>query len=154
MFSPQFGLDDIEQCVLLNVVRSFPSYRGEGSLHAWVDSITVRVGLRYVRRVRARAQRESDLFDEVELASEPNAPFDACFARRRVQRLLSYLPPEQGGAVFLHYIMGLKVAEVAVYQGVPTETARSRIRLGMCTLRRRARKRKQIAARRTPNASM
>jgi DNA-directed RNA polymerase specialized sigma24 family protein len=35
--------------------------------------------------------------------------------------------------------VGLKVSEVAEHQGVPTETARSRLRKGMKELRRRAR---------------
>ncbi|HWZ93510.1 MAG TPA: sigma factor-like helix-turn-helix DNA-binding protein, partial [Polyangiaceae bacterium] len=57
----------------------------------------------------------------------------------QVQGLLSVLPPEQERAVVLHHVIGLEVSEVAEHQGVPTETARSRLRLGMQKLRHRAR---------------
>jgi DNA-directed RNA polymerase specialized sigma24 family protein len=36
-------------------------------------------------------------------------------------------------------VVGLEVAEVARHQGIPTETARSRLRIGMQKLRHRAR---------------
>ena len=52
-FPPHLDLDEVEQKVLLNVLRSLPNYRDEGSLRAWVDSITVRVGLSHARRARA-----------------------------------------------------------------------------------------------------
>ncbi|MES1173344.1 MAG: sigma factor-like helix-turn-helix DNA-binding protein [Myxococcales bacterium] len=56
-----------------------------------------------------------------------------------MQGLLSVLRPEQERAVVLHHVIGLEVSEVAEHQGVPTETARSRLRLGMQKLRHRAR---------------
>jgi RNA polymerase sigma-70 factor (ECF subfamily) len=138
LFPPHFDLDELEQKVLLNVLRSLPSYRGEGSLRAWVDSITVRVGLSHARRVRARERRELALTEGVGDAQQ-RLPSEAYFTRRQVQGLLSVLPPEQERAVVLHHVIGLEVSEVAEHQGVPTETARSRLRLGMQKLRHRAR---------------
>ena len=123
--------------MLLNVLRSLPSYRGEGSLRAWVDSITLRVGLSHARRVRARERREQTLAEGLADFQQP-LPSEAYFTRRQVQRLLSVLPPEQERAVVLHHVVGLEVSEVAEHQGVPTETARSRLRLGMQKLRSRA----------------
>ena len=138
LFPHWLGLDDLEQSVLLAVLRSLPSYRGEGPLIAWVDAITVRVGMKHARRVRALARRELDLCEDVAPLTV-TAPFEDYLARKRVQGLLGALSPEQANAVFLHHVVGLGVAEVAAQQGVPTETARSRLRLGMRELRRRAR---------------
>ena len=145
LFPPHLDLDELEQKVLLNVLRSLPSYRGEGSLRAWVDSITLRVGLSHARRVRARERREQALAEGLGDFQQP-LPSEAYFTRRQVQGLLSVLPPEQERAVVLHHVIGLEVSEVAEHQGVPTETARSRLRLGMQKLRSRARVR-EIALR-------
>ena len=145
LFPPHLDLDELEQKVLLNVLRSLPSYRGEGSLRAWVDSITLRVGLSHARRVRARERREQALVEGLG-DLEQRLPSEAYFTRRQVQALLSVLPPEQERAVVLHHVIGLEVSEVAEDQGVPTETARSRLRLGMQKLRSRARVR-EIALR-------
>ena len=145
LFPPHLDLDELEQKVLLNVLRSLPSYRGEGSLRAWVDSITLRVGLSHARRVRARERREQALVEGLG-DMEQRLPSEAYFTRRQVQALLSVLPPEQERAVVLHHVIGLEVSEVAEDQGVPTETARSRLRLGMQKLRSRARVR-EIALR-------
>jgi RNA polymerase sigma-70 factor (ECF subfamily) len=138
LFPPHLDLDELEQKVLLNVLRSLPSYRGEGSVRAWVDSITLRVGLSHARRVRARERREQALVDGLGDTQSP-LPSDAYFTRQQVEGLLAVLPPEQERAVVLHHVIGLEVSEVAEHQGVPTETARSRLRLGMQKLRHRAR---------------
>ncbi len=138
LFPPHLDLDELEQKVLLNVLRSLPSYRGDGSLRAWVDSITVRVGLSHARRIRARERRELALSEGLGDAQQ-RLPSDTYFTRQQVAALLAVLPPEQERAVVLHHVIGLEVSEVAEHQGVPTETARSRLRLGMQKLRHRAR---------------
>jgi RNA polymerase sigma-70 factor, ECF subfamily len=138
LFPPRLDLDDLEQQVLLNVHRNLHTYRGDGSLRAWIDRITVRVGFKHVRRVRAREQREQLLIEELQdgrswLTSE------AFFTRRLLRQLLAGLPPAQRRAVLLHHVFGFEVSEIATDQGVPTETARSRLRVGMQKLRSRAR---------------
>ena len=64
---------------------------------------------------------------------------EAYFAGRQLKRLLSALPSEQARALVLRFVVGLKVSEIASQEGVPTETARSRLRVGMQKLRRNAR---------------
>ena len=90
LFPPHLDLDELEQKVLLNVLRSLPSYRAEGSLRAWVDSITLRVGLSHARRVRARERREQALAEGLGDFQQP-LPSEAYFTRRQVQGLLSVL---------------------------------------------------------------
>jgi RNA polymerase sigma-70 factor (ECF subfamily) len=138
LFPRHLDLDEIEQQVLLSVVRGLPSYRGEGSLRAWVDSITLRIGMKHARHVRARESREQVLV-ECLCAADDHLPSEQYFMRRELKALLSALSLPQQRAMVLRHVMGLKVSEVAEYQGVPTETARSRLREGMKLLRRRAR---------------
>jgi RNA polymerase sigma-70 factor (ECF subfamily) len=139
LFPAHLDLDELEQQVLLNLQRSFPTYRGEGSLRAWVDCVTVRVGFRHARRTRLRRQRELKL-------SNLDAPHQRSisedfFTRVEVLDLLSVLPLEQKRVVVQCHLLGLRVREIAAHQGVPVETVRSRLRLGMQKLRRRARAR-------------
>jgi RNA polymerase sigma-70 factor, ECF subfamily len=142
LFPPQLDLDDLEQHVLLNVHRNLHSYRGEGSLRAWLDRITVRVGFKHARQIRAREQREQPLSDDLNEGS-PGSLSETYFTRRWVGQLLSGLSPAQRHAVVLHHVLGFEVAEIASDQGVPTETARSRLRVGMRKLRSRARLRSE-----------
>jgi RNA polymerase sigma-70 factor (ECF subfamily) len=138
LFPPHLDLDELEQQVLLNVLRSLRTYRGEGSLRAWVDSITLRVGMKHARRVRARERCEQALSAGLWSAHE-TPPAEAYFARRQLESLLSALSPEQERALVLRHVVGLDVAEVAAHQGIPTETARSRLRVAMRKLRHSAR---------------
>jgi RNA polymerase sigma-70 factor (ECF subfamily) len=138
LFPAHLDLDEVEQQVLLNVLRSLRSYRGEGSLRAWVESITLRVGFKHARRVRARKRSEQALFEASSDAQErPHS--ELFFVRRQLQGLLAALPPKQERALVLRHVLGLEVSEVAEHQGISTETARSRLRLGMQKLRHSAR---------------
>ncbi|HEY4156686.1 MAG TPA: sigma-70 family RNA polymerase sigma factor [Polyangiaceae bacterium] len=138
LFPPHLDLDELEQQVLLNVMRSLPSYRGEGPLRAWIDSITLRVGMKHARRVRERERREQVVFEGFRDARQ-RLPSEEYFVRRQLLSLLSGLPPDQKQALVLRHVVGLEVSEVAKNQGIPTETARSRLRVGMRKLRLRAR---------------
>ena len=134
---PALELDELEQQVVLNVLCSLPRYRGEGSLHAWVDRITLRVGFKHARRTRARQRTERVLIDHLlEAQEQPHS--ELYLVRRQLQRLLAALPPKQERAVLLRHVMGLKISEVAENQGISTETARSRLRLAMQKLRLRS----------------
>jgi RNA polymerase sigma-70 factor (ECF subfamily) len=139
IFPAHLDLDELEQQVLLNLQRSLPTYRGEGSLRAWVNCVTVRVGFKYARRTRLRRVRELEL-SELDTPCQSSAAEDY-FTRIEVLDLLSVLPPEQERVVVLCHMLGLGVREVAAHQGLPVNTVRSRLRLGMQKLRRRARAR-------------
>ena len=54
-------VDDISQLALIEIVRSFHNYRGEGALHSWADRITTRVALHYLRRRRNEERRRTAL---------------------------------------------------------------------------------------------
>jgi RNA polymerase sigma-70 factor (ECF subfamily) len=127
--------DDVVQVVLVELLRSFGSYRGEGSLTAFVDRITVRVALHHVRRRRTEKQRTSPLSPELHLVSHNSEGPDDYTLRRQTARYLDQLPEEQRQAVVLHHVIGQSVPELAETLQVPFETARSRLRLGMEKLR-------------------
>jgi RNA polymerase sigma-70 factor (ECF subfamily) len=129
--------DDVVQIVLVELLRSFGSYRGEGSLTAFTDRITVRVALHHVRKRRTEKQRTSPLSPELHLVNKDSEGPDDYTLRRQTARFLDQLPDEQRQAVVLHHVIGQSVPELAETLQVPFETARSRLRLGMEKLRAR-----------------
>lgn len=52
-----------------------------------------------------------------------------------VVRAFEHLPTDQSAALALHYYLGYSVAEIAQMLALPTETVRSRLRLGMRRVR-------------------
>jgi RNA polymerase sigma-70 factor (ECF subfamily) len=129
--------DDVVQVVLVELLKSFGSYRGEGSLTAFTDRITVRVALHHVRKRRTEKQRTSPLSPELHLVNHNSEAPDDYTLRRQTARYLDQLPEEQRQAVVLHHVIGQSVPELAQTLQVPFETARSRLRLGMEKLRAR-----------------
>lgn len=129
-------VDDIAQLSLVEIARSFGNYRGEGALWSWADRITMRVALHHVRRKRAEERRRSGLAPDLHVVSDGAQPDDFTL-RRETARLLDELPDDQRQAVVLHHVMGLSMPELADELGIPFETARSRLRLGIQKLRAR-----------------
>jgi RNA polymerase sigma-70 factor, ECF subfamily len=129
-------VDDIAQLALVEVARSFGNYRGEGALSSWADRITMRVTLHHIRRKRNEERRRSALSPDLRVVSGNDQPDDFTL-RREAARLLDELPDDQRQAVILHHVLGLSMPELAAELGIPFETARSRLRLGIQKLRAR-----------------
>ena len=129
-------VDDIAQLALVEITRSFGNYRGEGALSSWADRITMRVTLHHIRRKRTEERRRSALTPDLRVVGGNDQPDDFTL-RREAARLLDELPDDQRQAVVLHHVLGLSMPELAAELGIPFETARSRLRLGIQKLRAR-----------------
>lgn len=53
-----------------------------------------------------------------------------------IRRALDELPDEQRDTVILRYWHDMKLRDIAAVTGVPTATAKSRLRLGMARMRK------------------
>jgi len=132
-------VDDISQLALIEIGRSFHNYRGEGALHSWADRITSRVALHYLRRRRNEERKRAAMAPDLRIVSSKAGQPDDYTLRRHAVALLDDLPDEQRQAVVMHHVVGLSVPELAEELGIPFETARSRLRLGVQKLRDRIR---------------
>lgn len=128
-------VDDVTQLVLLELLRSFGTYKGTGSLKGWADRITVRVTLRRQKQSAHHRDRMKEALAGMRVMEPSATTLDEYLNRRRVVRLLDDVPDEQRQALVLHHVVGLSVPEVAQELSVPGETVRSRLRLGMHKLR-------------------
>ncbi len=128
-------VDDATQIACIEVLRSLPSWRGEASLESWALRITARAARRHAKKEREREARHGSVPPELHAVPSPDATPDLYLERRRLARALDRLPEAQRDALVLHHVLGLSVPEIAEELGVPAETARSRLRLGMKRLR-------------------
>jgi RNA polymerase sigma-70 factor (ECF subfamily) len=132
-------VDDITQRVLIELLRSLHTYRGESKFTTWTDRITIRTTLSHVRRRRAAVARYRDAAGDLAasgVSGQGDTP-EQYLARREAVQVLDQLPEEQRTAVVLHYLVGLSVPELAEQLAIPFETVRSRLRIGLQKLRER-----------------
>lgn len=128
-------VDDLSQKALLAILQGLKSYRGEGELVSWANKITVRETIRSRKKDRADRAALSAIGPELELLSAATPDPDRYLARRAAVRRLETLPEDQRDVVVLHHVLGMSVPELADELGLPFDTAKSRLRLGMEKLR-------------------
>jgi RNA polymerase sigma-70 factor (ECF subfamily) len=132
-------VEDITQRILVEILRSLHTFRGDSQLATWSDRIAIRTTLSHMKRRRVVAARLSDVSTDltaVQNEQEGDNP-EQYLVRRQAVRALDELPEEQRTAVVLHHIVGMSVSELADQLAVPFETVRSRLRLGLRKLRER-----------------
>jgi RNA polymerase sigma-70 factor (ECF subfamily) len=127
-------VDDMAQEALIAVLRGLPSYRGDGTFRSWSDRVVVRSTFAALRKRRTEDARHAAAAPEL-LPVDDRPAVAEYLSRRDLARVLDELPAEQRHALVLHHAVGMSVPEIAAEVGVPQETVRSRLRLGMASLR-------------------
>lgn len=129
--------EDAMSTCLAEIISALPAYRGEGPIQAWAGGVTYRVVKRYLYK-NVRRQRVLTLVDEVEAVDleDPERVTDQARVRQRVAEHLARLPEERRLTLLLRLVYEHSVDEVAQLTGVPKNTARDRIQVGMRELRR------------------
>ncbi len=127
-------VEDLAQESLVALYRGLASYRGEGRFRAWADRVVIRAALRAVEKRRLHDAPLCE-HDEASQSGRRDTPPDSYLWRRALVRCLDELPWEQRQAVVLHFVLDFTVPDIAAEVGVPLETVRSRLRLGMRKLK-------------------
>ncbi|MBI4509799.1 MAG: RNA polymerase sigma factor [Deltaproteobacteria bacterium] len=130
-----WDVDDIAQEALIAIFRGLPTYRAEGTFKSWADRVVVRVTLASIRAARTRPSRPGPEPVELTMVPDPSAPADEYLTRREMALMLDEIPFDQRHALVLHHVVGMSVPEIAEQLSTPLETVRSRLRLGMASLR-------------------
>ncbi len=128
-------VDDIAQLAMVAILRGLPGFRAEGAFLAWVDRIVVREAISQAKRGRRERAQRADAAPELRVVGGDTSLAERYENRREAARLLDALPPEQRQAIVLHHVAGMSVPEVADALGLPFDTVKSRMRLGMKKLR-------------------
>ncbi len=126
--------EDVMQEIFLQLWRNPQVFsQGRGSLGAWLVVVARNRAIDVLRR-----RRPSDSVEDVVLASPYNLAADAerSLLMEKVRVVLADLPLEQRKSLELAYFEGLSHAEIASRTGDPLGTVKTRIRLGMISLRK------------------
>jgi len=130
----QADAEDLTQETLLAAHDAFDSWRGEGSIRAWLFGIARRKCARHLEgRTAGRARLELLRED----APSPD-PADAASERQlaaRARAALAQVKPSEREALILRYAGGLSFREVAAACGIDEAAARKRVSRAHARLR-------------------
>jgi RNA polymerase sigma-70 factor, ECF subfamily len=122
--------DDLVQTVLLQILTSLPTFRGDAAFGTWVGGICVNVSRNHFRAKKSRgAVTPVGSTADVEPLARP-APAATPEVReevRRCERALGKLSDAQRTAFILKVVEGHSVSEVAAMMGSAVSTTRLRI---------------------------
>ncbi len=132
--------EEVVQEGFLSIWRSRAGYRPLiGSFEAWSMRIVHNRAVDSIRLVRVRPRLQpADSPPESDEDGDSDPPFDravAGFEHRRLFEALRRLPARQTEVIVLAYYGDMSLPEVAARLGVPTGTAKGRMRLGLEKLR-------------------
>jgi RNA polymerase sigma-70 factor (ECF subfamily) len=119
---------------LIDVARSLPQFRFEGTAAHYVTKIALRRAIATRDRARERAKQQASL----DAASAPVASVDPTPAARAelVHDLLDDLNEAQAKALLMRIMLGHSIDEIATMTGVSVNTVKTRLRLAKEQLRR------------------
>ena len=128
--------EDVTQESFVAAYRAIRTYRGDGSLRAWLLRIATRQSFR--RLSQRRATVDLDAIPAPRLAdasSEPTRVVIDLESRRAVQDAVAALPDPYREVVALRFFADLSLAEVADATGRPLNTVKTHLRRGLERLR-------------------
>lgn len=128
--------EDWAQQAAIEILLSAKSFRGESTLEAWAERITVRTAMREIRRAR---KRDNPLTSEP-IALESAGPGEETrLEKRRISKraadLVGRLKPKHREAIVLHLVLGYTSAEISEMTDTHVETVRYRLKAGRRQLR-------------------
>jgi RNA polymerase sigma-70 factor (ECF subfamily) len=130
LLGSQTEAEDALQETLMAALDGLESFRGEGTLRAWLLSVARR---RCAKRLETRT-RERDLKDRLAVAdAAPSAERASMAARAR--RLLDEIRPTEREALVLRFAAELSFREVGQACGIDEAAARKRVSRGLARLR-------------------
>jgi len=133
--------EDLTQDIFVKVFQSLDRYReSDGAFGTWVGTVARNHAIdNYRRRREERARRLEDpaVLDTVASSEEsPQRSLERADQARLVHRGLRALPRDLREPLLLCDLQGLSYEEAAATLQVPLGTVKSRIRLGLLSLRR------------------
>jgi RNA polymerase sigma-70 factor, ECF subfamily len=131
LLGSQADADEATQETLLRAYRGLASYRGDGSVKAWLCGIA-----RHVCAHMLESRRRGR--EVLEIAAGDDEAFDLFESRRRaraIRRALDHLKPSEREALVLRYVADLSHRELAAALHVDEAAARKRISRALAHLR-------------------
>jgi len=134
MVSSQAEADDLVQETLLAAHDGFSSFRGEGTVAAWLFGIARRKCARHIER-RGRHEARLRLVHD---ADRQPLTDELCARRERAERAraaLNEVRPSEREALLLRYVAELSYGQIGEACGVDEPAARKRVSRALSNLR-------------------
>ena len=131
----QADAEEAAQETLMAACAQMASYRGEGTVRAWLFGIARRQCARRIER-GAREGRRLALVREESGGESPAVSVAAMRRARAVREAMAGLKPSERETLILHYQGGLSFREIGAICGVEEAAARKRASRGLARLRR------------------
>jgi len=127
-------LEDAIQDCLIDIARSLPQFRFEGSATHYVTKIALRRAIACRNRARERAKQHATL----EPSHVPAAMVEGASGAHSdlLRSLLDDLNETQAQALVMRTMLGHSIEEIASMTGVSVNTVKTRLRLAKVQLRR------------------
>ena len=122
--------EDLVQLAIMELIRSVASYRGEGSLDAWVSAVTAHVVYRHIRRRSVDRYVSLDALHDEDLHSPQPAGEEAIAERQSLDcivRHLDTLGEKLAWSFIFHDVLGYGLRDVARIMGTTEGAAQSRL---------------------------
>jgi RNA polymerase sigma-70 factor (ECF subfamily) len=132
----QADAEDLTQETLLAAHDAFASWRGEGTIRAWLFGIARRKCARHLEsRTAGRARLELLREDAPAPALDPADTASTRELAARARKALAEIRPSEREALILRYAGGLSFREVAAACGIDEAAARKRVSRAHARLR-------------------
>jgi RNA polymerase sigma-70 factor (ECF subfamily) len=134
LLGSQADADEATQETFLRAHRSMPTYRGEGSVKAWLCGIARHV-CAHMLETRRRGREVLELVPKDELAEDARVLFALKRRSRALRDGLAKLKPSEREALVLRFVADLSHREIATACNLDEATARKRISRALARLR-------------------
>jgi RNA polymerase sigma-70 factor (ECF subfamily) len=131
LLASQADADEAVQETLLRAHRAMPTYRGEGSIKAWLCGIARHV-CAHMLETRRRAR---EMLEIVPTEGEARDAFASRQRARKLRETLEQLKPSERDALLLRFVADLSHKEIALACGLDEAAARKRISRALARLR-------------------
>jgi RNA polymerase sigma-70 factor (ECF subfamily) len=131
LLGSQADADEATQETLLRAHRAMPTYRGEGSVKAWLCGIARHV-CAHMLESRRRGREALEL---VPVQDEARDEFASRRRARAIRMALEQLKPSEREALVLRYVADLSHREIAIVINLDEAAARKRISRALARLR-------------------
>jgi RNA polymerase sigma-70 factor (ECF subfamily) len=135
LLGSQTDAEEVVQETLLAAHRAMPSFRGEGTVRAWLFGIARRQCARQLERDR-RHRGHLSIVAEPAHEIDPEVSLHALQRARSVRAALSTLRPSEREALLLRFHAELSFREIAELCGIDEAAARKRASRGLDRLRK------------------
>ncbi|HEV8516741.1 MAG TPA: sigma-70 family RNA polymerase sigma factor [Candidatus Limnocylindrales bacterium] len=127
--------EDAVQETFVSAFRSLDTFRGEGSLSAWLARIATRLALRRLGQRRLVVSLDPIAHDRPEQGPDPLGAALAAERGERLRAAVAALPDPYREVVALRFFAECSLAEIADATGRPLATVKTHLRRGLLRLR-------------------